>query len=38
LPFATMFGDKSVLGEDHPSYIGLYAGRLMGEPVRAFVE
>ena len=38
LPFATMFGDKSVLGEDHPSYIGLYAGRLIGEPVRAFVE
>jgi len=33
-----MFGDKSVLGEDHPSYIGLNAGRLMGEPVRAFVE
>jgi indolepyruvate decarboxylase len=38
LPFATMFGDKSVLGEDHPSHIGLYAGRLTGEPVRAFVE
>ena len=29
---------KSVLGEDHPGYIGIYAGRLMGEPVRAFVE
>src|SRR6201993_3261237 len=38
LPFATMFADKSVLGEDHPSYIGMYAGRLMNEPVRAFVE
>ena len=33
-----MFADKSVLGEDHPHYIGMYAGRLMEEPVRAFVE
>jgi indolepyruvate decarboxylase len=38
LPFATMFADKSVLGEDHPNYIGMYTGRLMGEPVRALVE
>ena len=38
LPFATMFADKSVLSEDHPNYIGMYAGRLMNEPVRAFVE
>jgi indolepyruvate decarboxylase len=38
LPFATMFADKSVLGEDQPNYIGMYVGRLMGEPVRAFVE
>ncbi|MFC9789847.1 alpha-keto acid decarboxylase family protein [Rhodococcus sp. NPDC127528] len=38
LPFATMFGDKSVLGENHPNYIGMYVGRLMAEPVRAFVE
>jgi indolepyruvate decarboxylase len=38
LPFATMFADKSVLGEDYPGYIGMYAGRLMNEPVRAFVE
>jgi indolepyruvate decarboxylase len=38
LPFATMFADKSVLGEEHPGYIGMYAGRLMGEPVRTFVE
>jgi indolepyruvate decarboxylase len=38
LPFATMFADKSVLGEDHPNYVGMYSGRLMGEPVRAFVE
>ncbi len=38
LPFATMFADKSVLDENHPCYIGMYAGRLMEEPVRAFVE
>ncbi|WP_206612368.1 thiamine pyrophosphate-dependent enzyme [Prescottella agglutinans] len=38
LPFATMFADKSVLGEDRPDYIGMYVGRLMGESVRAFVE
>ena len=38
LPFATMFADKSVLGEDHPNYIGMYTGRLGGEPVRAFIE
>jgi indolepyruvate decarboxylase len=38
LPFATMFGDKSVLSEDHACYIGMYSGRLMEEPVRAFVE
>jgi len=38
LPFATMFADKSVLGEDHPGYLGVYAGALMNEPVRAFVE
>jgi indolepyruvate decarboxylase len=38
LPFATMFGDKSVLGEHHPGYIGMYSGRLMEEPVRDFVE
>lgn len=38
LPFATMFADKSVLGEDHPNYIGMYVGRLMNEPVRAFIE
>jgi indolepyruvate decarboxylase len=33
-----MFGDKSVMSEDHPGYIGMYIGRLMNEPVRAFVE
>ena len=33
-----MFADKSVLGEDHPGYIGMYAGRLMEERVREFVE
>lgn len=38
LPYATMFGDKSVISEDHPGYIGMYIGRLMNEPVRAFVE
>jgi indolepyruvate decarboxylase len=38
LPCATMFGDKSVLGEDHPGYIGMYSGRLMEEQVRVFVE
>ncbi len=38
LPFATMFMDKSVLDEQHPSYAGIYDGTLMDEPVRAFVE
>jgi indolepyruvate decarboxylase len=38
LPFATMFMDKSVLEEQHPSYIGMYDGKLMDESVRAFVE
>jgi indolepyruvate decarboxylase len=38
LPFATMFADKSVLGEDHSNYLGMYVGRLGGERVRAFVE
>ena len=38
LPFATMFMDKSVLDETHPSYVGMYDGKLMDEEVRAFVE
>jgi indolepyruvate decarboxylase len=38
LPFATMFGDKSVLDEQQPAYIGTYDGRLMDESVREFVE
>ena len=38
LPFATMFGDKTVVDEQQPAYIGLYDGRLMDEDVRAFVE
>lgn len=38
LPFATMFGDKSVVDEQQPAYIGIYDGRLMDEDVRAFVE
>jgi indolepyruvate decarboxylase len=38
LPFATMFLDKSVLDESQPAYIGMYAGRLMNEDVRRFVE
>ena len=38
LPFATMFGDKTVVDEQQPAYIGMYDGRLMDEDVRAFVE
>lgn len=38
LPFATMFMDKSVLDEQHPSYIGMYDGKLMNHGVREFVE
>jgi indolepyruvate decarboxylase len=38
LPFATMFMDKSVLDEQHPSYIGMYDGALMSGEVREFVE
>jgi indolepyruvate decarboxylase len=38
LPFATMFMAKSVLDEQHPSYIGMYNGSLMNENVRAYVE
>ncbi|HEY9774861.1 MAG TPA: thiamine pyrophosphate-binding protein [Planktothrix sp.] len=38
LPFATMLMDKAVLDEQHPNYIGLYAGALAEEHVRAFVE
>lgn len=38
LPFATMFMDKSVLDEHHPSYIGMYDGKLMNHGVREFVE
>ncbi len=38
LPFATMFMDKSVLDETHPSYVGMYDGALMQPEVRAFVE
>src|ERR1700753_174547 len=38
LPFATMFMDKSVLDENQPAYTGMYAGRLMNEDVREFVE
>jgi indolepyruvate decarboxylase len=38
LPFATMFSDKSVLDETLPTYVGMYGGKLMNEPVRAFVE
>jgi indolepyruvate decarboxylase len=38
LPFATMFMGKSVLDEQHPSYIGMYDGALMNEGVRDFVE
>ena len=38
LPFATMFLDKSVLDESQSAYVGMYAGRLMNEEVRQFVE
>jgi indolepyruvate decarboxylase len=38
LPFTTMLMDKSVLEEQHPSYMGMYDGKLMDESVRAFVE
>jgi indolepyruvate decarboxylase len=38
LPFATMFGDKTVVDEQQPAYIGMYDGQLMDEDVRAFVE
>jgi indolepyruvate decarboxylase len=38
LPFATMFGDKAVVDEQQPAYIGIYDGRLMDEDVRSFVE
>jgi indolepyruvate decarboxylase len=38
VPFATMFGDKSVLDETLPNYIGMYDGKLLNEDVRAFVE
>jgi indolepyruvate decarboxylase len=38
IPFATMFGDKSVLEEQQPAYIGMYDGKLMNESVREFVE
>ena len=38
LPFATMFGDKGVLDETLPNYIGMYDGKLMNEEVRKFVE
>jgi indolepyruvate decarboxylase len=38
MPFATMFGDKSVLDEQQPSFIGMYDGRLMNPDVRAYIE
>ncbi len=38
IPFATMLMDKSVLEEQHPSYMGMYYGKIMDESVRAFVE
>jgi indolepyruvate decarboxylase len=38
LPFATMFMDKTVLDEQHASYIGMYDGALMSPVVREYVE
>jgi indolepyruvate decarboxylase len=33
-----MIMDKSTLDEEHPSYVGMYDGKLMNEEVRVFVE
>lgn len=38
IPFATGVMDKSVLGEDHPLYIGSYKGEFSRHEVRARVE
>ncbi len=38
LPFATMFMAKAVLDEQHPSFIGMYDGKLMNHGVGSFVE
>lgn len=38
LPFSTMFMDKTVLVERQPAYVGMYAGKLVDEDVREFVE
>ncbi len=38
LPFATMFMEKSVLDEQHASFIGMYDGKLMNHGVGEFVE
>ena len=38
VPFATTILGKSVLGEQHPLYLGLYEGAMGLEPVRDYVE
>lgn len=38
IPFATGVMDKSVLGEEHPLYIGSYRGEFSRPEVRAYVE
>lgn len=38
IPFATGVMDKSILGEDHPLYIGSYKGEFSRPEVRARVE
>jgi len=38
IPFATGVMDKSVLGEDHPLYVGSYKGEFSHPSVKALVE
>ena len=38
IPFATTILGKSVLGEQHPLYLGLYEGAMGVDPVRDYVE
>jgi indolepyruvate decarboxylase len=38
VPFATTLLGKSAIGEGHPRYMGVYAGAMSEEPVRARVD
>lgn len=38
LPFTSMFMGKGTLSEAHPSFIGVYNGRILAPEVRDFVE